>query len=138
MTGSIAMAVIRDSAMDNAAHRRAAVRRNLDSATRVHRVRDNGQRMQARHRGVVMAMIVAVVLTWFAVSVWAVEPAHSDVSATNVTTYTVKPGDTLWAYASSITPQGQDVSETVDELIELNGLESGALRAGQRIVVPDE
>ncbi|WP_420838149.1 LysM peptidoglycan-binding domain-containing protein [Bifidobacterium felsineum] len=135
MTGSIAMAVIRDSAMDGATHRRVVSRGKDDAYVRV---RENRQRMRARRRGIVMAMIVTVMLTWFAASVWTVEPARSDTGMTNVTTYTVKPGDTLWAYASSITPQGQDVSETVDELIELNGLDSGSLRAGQRIVVPNE
>ena len=33
---------------------------------------------------------------------------------------------------------GHDVSETVDELIALNNLESGSLQAGQRIIVPVE
>lgn len=47
-------------------------------------------------------------------------------------------GDTLWSYASAITPAGHDVSETVDELIALNNLESGSLQAGQRIIVPVE
>lgn len=58
--------------------------------------------------------------------------------ATQVTSYIVRPGDTLWSYASAITPAGHDVSETVDELIALNNLESGSLQAGQRIIVPVE
>lgn len=66
------------------------------------------------------------------------EPARSDTGATQVISYIVRPGDTLWSYASSITPAGQDVAETVDELISLNNLESGALRAGQRLIVPAE
>nr|WP_236029245.1 LysM peptidoglycan-binding domain-containing protein [Bifidobacterium miconisargentati] len=55
-----------------------------------------------------------------------------------VTSYIVRPGDTLWLYASRITPAGQDVSQTVDRLMALNGLESSSLRAGQRIIVPAE
>ncbi len=41
-------------------------------------------------------------------------------------------GDTLWAYASSITSQGGDVARTVDELMALNELDSAVLVPGQR------
>ncbi|PJM80143.1 peptidoglycan-binding protein [Bifidobacterium scaligerum] len=58
--------------------------------------------------------------------------------AAQVTSHIVQPGETLWGYATRITPAGQDVSETVDELIALNDLDSGNLRVGQHIVVPVE
>lgn len=81
-------------------------------------------------RGKIIAVMVALAL--------AVQRAQSDTGATQVTGYIVRPGDTLWSYASAITPAGHDVSETVDELIALNNLESGSLQAGQRIIVPVE
>ncbi|ADB10149.1 LysM domain protein [Bifidobacterium dentium Bd1] len=52
--------------------------------------------------------------------------------------YTVQPGDTLWDYASSITPAGDDVNETVDTLVRLNNLDSVSLQAGQRLLVPSQ
>ena len=50
----------------------------------------------------------------------------------------VQPGDTLWDYASSITPAGDDVNETVDTLVRLNNLDSVSLQAGQRLLVPSQ
>ena len=91
-----------------------------------------------RHSGKVMAVVLAAALAWGGFAMLTAEPARSDTGATQVISYIVRPGDTLWSYASSITPAGQDVSETVDELISLNNLESGALRAGQRLIVPAE
>ncbi|WP_425350871.1 LysM peptidoglycan-binding domain-containing protein [Bifidobacterium colobi] len=98
----------------------------------------SGRKVYRRRRHAIMAMLVALMVAWFSVSAWTAQIARSDVGASNVTSYTVKPGDTLWSYAARITPQGHDVSETVDELIALNDLDSGSLRAGQRIVVPNE
>lgn len=92
--------------------------------------------MRLTARGKLVAALLAAALTWAGISVLSPVPAHSEAGATAVSSYTVRPGDTLWSYASSITPAGQDVSNTVDELIELNNLESGALQAGQRIIVP--
>ena len=89
-------------------------------------------------RGKIIAVMVALTLAWCGFGALTVQRAQSDTGATQVTGYIVRPGDTLWSYASAITPAGHDVSETVDELIALNNLESGSLQAGQRIIVPVE
>ena len=86
-------------------------------------------------RGKIIAVMVALALAWCGFGALTAQRAQSD---TQVTSYIVRPGDTLWSYASAITPAGHDVSETVDELIALNNLESGSLQAGQRIIVPVE
>ena len=91
---------------------------------------------RAARRNRVFSMLLVAALTWIGVSVFTADRARSDNDATAVTSYTVRPGDTLWSYAASVTPQGGDVNDTVDELIALNDLEGGALRAGQRIMVP--
>ena len=80
----------------------------------------------------------ALALAWCGFGALTAQRAQSDTGATQVTSYIVRPGDTLWSYASAITPAGHDVSETVGELITLNNLESGTLQAGQRIIVPVE
>ena len=99
-------------------------------------------RVAMQHAGTsrrnVRGKIIALTLAWCGFGALTVQRAQSDTGATQVTGYIVRPGDTLWSYASAITPAGHDVSETVDELIALNNLESGSLQAGQRIIVPVE
>ena len=127
MTGSMVMATGRMAGKRSNAYRaarRGAVRRT--------------NAVRSDRRGKVMAVVLAAALAWGGFAMLTAEPARSDTGATQVISYIVRPGDTLWSYASSITPAGQDVSETVDEMISLNNLESGALRAGQRLIVPAE
>lgn len=88
--------------------------------------------------GRLIAGLLALVMACAGLAAWTVQPAQSEPGAMRVTSYIVRPGDTLWLYASRITPAGQDVSQTVDRLMALNGLESSSLRAGQRIIVPAE
>ena len=95
----------------------------------------------ARHgrltvRGRVIAVVLSALLAWGCLDMIGARDARSDLGSMQVTTYTVRPGDTLWVYASSITPEGGDVSETVEQLKALNNLTSSALQTGQRIVVP--
>lgn len=53
-----------------------------------------------------------------------------------LTTYTVSSGDTLWEIASSLTPAGEDVSEKLADIVELNRMDSSTIVAGQQILVP--
>lgn len=131
MNSPNAMVIVHHPKMRNVAHRYDETMRAMVSLRHEYK-----QRQRRRH--VILAMLLAVVLAWAGIGAWSARPAQSSTGATQVTSYIVKPGDTLWSYASSITPKGQDVSETVDELIELNDLDSGALQAGQRIIVPNE
>lgn len=54
---------------------------------------------------------------------------------TRTVEYRVMPGDTLWELAAVI-PGVEDRREAVHMLIELNGLGSGSLEAGQTIRIP--
>ena len=79
--------------------------------------------------------IVFAVLTCFAWFVFMPKPAVSAVSKSFVT-YTVRPGDTLWSYAKSITDKNGNISDSVDYLMQLNNLDSPDLEVGQSIRVP--
>jgi len=48
---------------------------------------------------------------------------------------TVAPGDTLWAIAAREAPD-VDPRETIADILELNALDSAAVRAGQVLLVP--
>lgn len=87
-------------------------------------------------RGRIAVAVVSAIAAWGCFGLVGAYEAQSDMGPMEVTTYTVRPGDTLWVYASSITPEGGDVSETVARLKSLNNMSSSALEVGQRIVVP--
>lgn len=85
----------------------------------------------------VVMLLCAGALVW---SGWNVAMPHHAESATGaipVVNYTVQPGDTLWSYARQVTPRGASVTDTVDELMELNNFESASLQPGQTILVPE-
>lgn len=49
---------------------------------------------------------------------------------------TVSAGDTLWGIAGATAAEGQDVRDVVDDILRINGLESGDLAVGQQLLVP--
>ncbi|TCD54021.1 LysM peptidoglycan-binding domain-containing protein [Alloscardovia theropitheci] len=61
--------------------------------------------------------------------------AQSEVVET--VSYTVQPNDTLWDYASRITPAGADVYDTIAQIKRINHLDSDQLTAGQTLLVPE-
>ncbi|KFI97883.1 peptidoglycan-binding protein [Bifidobacterium stellenboschense] len=93
--------------------------------------------VRAMRRMVVLVM--AMVAVWVVVGVFS-SPKQATGASTpvEVTSYTVQPGQSLWTYAEMITPEGGDVSASVDELKRLNGMDGTQVRVGQRIIVPEE
>lgn len=112
--------------------------RHLGKALRAPGVRVVDVRGVARRKcGCLLVALSAVALVWLSADMVMLSKADSATLPTHVVSYTVRPGDTLWAYASSITSQGGgDVARTVDELMALNELDSAVLVPGQRIIVP--
>ena len=82
-----------------------------------------------------LRFIVFSALVCFAWIIFMPKPAVSAVSKSFIT-YTVRPGDTLWSYAKSITDKNGNISDSVDYLMQLNNLESPDLEVGQSIRVP--
>ena len=62
--------------------------------------------------------------------------AQAPAAPVQVRAVTVASGQTLWELASSVTEPGQDVRDVVARLVDLNGLETATLDAGQRILLP--
>ena len=69
---------------------------------------------------------------------WMARPATSAPGPQEVVTRTVRPGDNVWSYAASITPQGEDVTKNVDRIMQINNMSSPNLRVGDRILIPSE
>jgi len=94
-----------------------------------------------RRRRLVVAVLLATLVVGAALLAGALAPgapasgrpaappaAGAQVAAVHV----VQPGDTVWAIARSLQPEG-DVRPLVDELVAAHG---GVLRIGQRIPLP--
>lgn len=83
---------------------------------------------------VAATLILCLVVTVFG----PVSKAESSETPQQVAVYQVQPGDTLWGYATQITPANADVRQTVDDIMELNDLRNPQLYVGQRLLVPVE
>lgn len=86
-------------------------------------------------RSVVFLAVSALALT--GVGLMA-RPASSAPGPQEVVTRTVRPGDNVWSYAASITPQGEDVTKNVNRIMQINNMSSPNLRVGDRILIPSD
>ena len=91
-------------------------------------------RLTRRGRLVVVAVLAGLLFAAFSLGRVGAEGSTSEQrSATTVVT--VAPGETLWGVAQRLAP-GEDPRPVVEQIRRLNDLESGALRAGQQLVLP--
>ncbi|NMR20637.1 LysM peptidoglycan-binding domain-containing protein [Cellulomonas fimi] len=87
-------------------------------------------------RGRRVLSLVAVLLALAVVLFGGRAVASAPAGPVAVDTYTVGAGETLWSIAGGYTAPGEDVRDTVAELVRLNGMDDGGLRAGAQILVP--
>ncbi len=87
-------------------------------------------------RSIVLRVLVA--LTVVAVVLFTFFPAGVEADSAPLTTvpHVVQPGDTLWRLAEAHAPAGNDVRATIDQIKELNGLESSSLMVGDLLMLP--
>jgi Tfp pilus assembly protein FimV len=87
-----------------------------------------------RRRRLGASVFVAALLATFVL--WAAPSSAEPVgvgSTGQTSTYTVQPGDTLWAIAQRLYPSS-DVTLVVDAMVSLNG--SATILAGQQLRLP--
>ncbi|SEJ47409.1 LysM peptidoglycan-binding domain-containing protein [Demequina mangrovi] len=53
-----------------------------------------------------------------------------------VNSYMVAAGETLWDIAASLTPDGDDVRDTIAQIQHLNAMSGTSLAAGEQIYLP--
>jgi len=83
---------------------------------------------------VVAALLVAFAIGVFVTAAGSVATQHPGTpEPTRIVQ--VGSGDTLWGLASDLADDG-DVAAMMEEIKQLNALESSELQAGQRLVVP--
>ena len=67
-------------------------------------------------RGKIVFSMMGALLCLCMIGLLMPQVARSAPDPSAVYSYTVQPGDTLWSYASAITPDGGDVRDTIDDL----------------------
>jgi Tfp pilus assembly protein FimV len=108
----------------------------LDSMFQTPSIRRSAVRLTRRGRVVV---VVAALLVAFAIGVFVTAAGSVATQQPGTAEPTkivqVGSGDTLWDIASRLADDG-DVQPMMEEIKQLNALESGDLQVGQRLVVP--
>jgi len=95
-------------------------------------------RLTRRGRVVFTALAALPLVAWALVAVLGSGGAAADAGLHGATTFeyvTIGQGDSLWALAESIAPDG-DPRVLVDEIIRLNGLDDAVVEPGQRLALP--
>ena len=94
-------------------------------------------RLRLTRRGrVVLAVLVALLVGMVATVFASVADADAPRVPQEVTVHTVSAGESLWQVAASVTTAGDDVRDTMDQVMDLNHLEGSQLAVGQQLVVP--
>ena len=95
-------------------------------------------RLTRRGRVVFTALAALPLVAWALVAVLGSGSAAADFGSQGPTSFeyvTIGQGDSLWALAESIAPDG-DPRVLVDEIIRLNGLDDAVVEPGQRLALP--
>ena len=95
-------------------------------------------RLTRRGRVVFTALAALPLIAWALVAVLGSGGAAADAGSQAPASFeyvTIGQGDSLWALAESIAPDG-DPRVLVDEIIRLNGLDDAVVEPGQRLALP--
>lgn len=93
-------------------------------------------RLTRRGRGLVILVIAVATLAGFGMGALRAKATTAD-DPPRQRVVTIRPGDTLWALAQRVDPYG-DPRTTIERIKERNDLETSAVQAGQRLVVPSD
>jgi LysM repeat protein len=90
-------------------------------------------------RAAVLSSLLTIVISVFSFSTALLSGASGSDTKVSTPTFrviTVPAGATLWAIAAQVVKPGSDVRDVVDQLVELNHLDSMLVQAGQRLTIP--
>jgi hypothetical protein len=99
------------------------------------RPRPTRARLRLTRRGRLVLVLLAVTVALLAVRVGGAV-AGAPGEPVEVRVHVVTAGETLWGHAQRLAGPGEDVRDVVARIVELNGLSSSGLAAGQRLLLP--
>jgi hypothetical protein len=92
-------------------------------------------RLTRRGRVVVLLALVTLVFLAFSLGRVGSEAAPKGARTASLSQTVVQPGESLWAVAKRVAP-GHDPRAVIDQIADLNDLDTSSLQAGQLLVVP--
>ncbi|RBY88184.1 hypothetical protein DQ244_16725 [Blastococcus sp. TBT05-19] len=92
-------------------------------------------RLTARGRRLVAVLALAVGVGVVALGDALLGDGEDGLELMGTSSVVVERGDTLWAIASSVAGD-EDVRVVIDEIVELNALDGGAIEPGQVLLLP--
>lgn len=97
--------------------------------------RHGALRMTRRGRTVLLLTLISLLLAAFSLGRVGSQAAPANEHPATLGHTVVQPGESLWAVAKRVAP-GHDPRAVIDQLADLNNLDSSAVQAGQLLVVP--
>lgn len=92
-------------------------------------------RLTRRGRAVVLCALVTLLLAAFSLGRVGSQAAPRGTKAAGLSQIVVQPGESLWTIAKRVAP-GHDPRAVIDQIADLNDLDSGAVQAGQLLLIP--
>ena len=94
-------------------------------------------RLTRRGRAVLLLTLVTLLLAAFSLGRVGTQasPRSAKTSSPTLSQIVVQPGESLWAVAMRVAP-GHDPRGVIDQLADLNHLQTSSLQAGQLLLVP--
>ncbi|HUR15126.1 MAG TPA: LysM peptidoglycan-binding domain-containing protein [Mycobacteriales bacterium] len=97
--------------------------------------RHGALRLTHRGRLVVLLTLVGLLLAAFSLGRVGTQAAPAGADRAELGQTVVQPGESLWAVANRVAP-GHDPRAVIDQIADLNDLDSSAVQVGQLLVVP--
>ena len=94
-----------------------------------------GAPLRLTRRGRIVLVVAVALLVLLGARVGSAV-AGSAGEPEEVRVHVVAAGETLWDHAAALASPGEDLRDVVARLVELNGLSSSGLQAGQRLLLP--
>ena len=93
-------------------------------------------RLTRRGRVVVLCALVTLLMAAFSLGRVGSQAAPRGARSTSQLSQTVvQPGESLWSVAKRVAP-GHDPRAVIDQIADLNNLQTSSLQAGQLLVIP--
>jgi len=104
---------------------------------RTERAQHDEAPLRLTRRGRVVLVLLAALVLVLAARV-GVAVASGPGEPVEVRVHVVSSGETLWGLAQGVAAPGEDLRDVVSRLVELNGLSSSGVQAGQKLLLPVE